>query len=224
MALSRARGGEYARDTRERFEQLFREVVLRDADTAIPEDPWAQLRLAIAAVFQSWLSQRAVAYRERHGLDDAAGTAVTVQAMVFGNADAESGTGVLFSRNPSTGTAEPFGEWLSRAQGEDVVSGIRAPQPLSALAELLPDVHAQLIDYARRLEKQHRDVQDIEFTVESGRLWLLQTRSAKRSPLGAVRFAAALAREGLIATDEALSRVTAEQVRNHAARSRSGRS
>ncbi|MFJ8818253.1 pyruvate, phosphate dikinase [Amycolatopsis thermoflava] len=207
--LARTRGAEYARDTRSRFEKLFSEVVGGE----VPADPWDQLRLAIAAVFRSWRSPRAVAYRRKHGLDDEAGTAVTVQTMVFGNADERSGTGVLFTRNPSTGEPEPFGEWLTRAQGEDVVSGARAPEPLDALARLLPDVHARLLDHARRLEQRNRDVQDVEFTVESGRLWLLQTRSAKRSPRGAVAFAAALAREGLISPAEAVSRVTADQVR-----------
>jgi pyruvate,orthophosphate dikinase len=208
--LARIRGAAYARDTRQRFEQLFSEVVgIEDP----PADPWVQLRLAIAAVFRSWRSPRAVAYRRRYGLDDEVGTAVTVQAMVFGNADERSGTGVLFTRNPSTGKPEPFGEWLTRAQGEDVVSGTREPQSLDALAVLLPEVHAQLIDHARRLEQRNRDVQDIEFTVESGRLWLLQTRSAKRSPRGAVAIAVALGREGLISPAEAVSRVTADQAR-----------
>lgn len=208
--LARTHGAEYARDTSSRFEALFSEVVGGDDP---PVDPWDQLRLAVAAVFGSWRSSRAVAYRRRYGLDDDAGTAVTVQAMVFGNLDERSGTGVLFSRNPSTGEPEPFGEWLTRAQGEDVVSGTREPQPLDALARLLPDVHTQLIDHARGLEQRHRDVQDIEFTVESGRLWLLQTRSAKRSPRGAVAFAAALGREGLISPADAVSRVSADQVR-----------
>ncbi|WAL64321.1 pyruvate, phosphate dikinase [Amycolatopsis cynarae] len=212
-ALSISMGETYARDTQERFAQLFRDVVLRDDQAAIPDDPWRQLRLAVEAVFRSWLSPRAVVYRKRHGLDDTAGTAVTVQAMVFGNADERSGTGVLFTRNPSTGAPEPFGEWMTRAQGEDVVSGTREPQPLSALAELMPDVHARLLEHARFLERHHRDVQDIEFTVESGRLWLLQTRSAKRAPRAAVRFAAALGREGLVDEETAVRMVTAEQVR-----------
>lgn len=208
QALSLSHGKEFVTDTRRCFEQVFRAV----AGSRIPEDPWAQLRMAIAAVFSSWHSPRAIAYRDKHKLDHSAGTAVTVQAMVFGNADTRSGTGVLFTRDPATGAAEPFGEWLGRAQGEDVVSGTRAAQPLSALAELLPEVHAQLIDYGRTLERIHRDVQDIEFTVESGRLWLLQTRSAKRSPLGALRFAVALARAGLISPREAVDRVTPEQL------------
>ena len=208
--LARTWGAEHARETRQCFEQHFSDVV---GVTDIPADPWVQLRLAIAAVFRSWRSPRAVAYRRRYGLDDEAGTAVTVQAMVFGNADECSGTGVLFTRNPSTGEPAPFGEWLTRAQGEDVVSGAREPRSLDALAVLLPEIHAQLIDHARRLEQRNRDVQDIEFTVESGRLWLLQTRSATRSPRGAIAIAAALGREGLISPAEAVSRVTADQVR-----------
>ncbi len=209
-SLVRSQGTAYARNTRQRFEQLFSEIV---GSTDIPADPWVQLRLAIAAVFRSWRTPRAVAYRRRYGLDDEVGTAVTVQAMVFGNADERSGTGVLFTRDPSTGKPEPFGEWLTRAQGEDVVSGTREPEALAALAMLLPEVHTQLIDHARRLEQRNRDVQDIEFTVESGRLWLLQTRSAKRSPRGAVAIAVALGREGLITPEEAVSRVTADQAR-----------
>jgi pyruvate,orthophosphate dikinase len=208
--LAEAVSPEYARDTRRRFEQQFGAVV---AITGPPADPWRQLRQAIAAVFESWRSSRAVAYRTRYGLDDSAGTAVTVQAMVYGNADARSGTGVLFSRDPSTGAAEPFGEWLTRAQGEDVVSGTRAPRPLAELARLLPEVHARLLEHAAFLERCHRDVQDIEFTVERGQLWLLQTRSAKRSPRAAIRFAAALAREGVVEPAEAVRMVSAEQVR-----------
>jgi pyruvate,orthophosphate dikinase len=208
--LAEAVSPEHARDTRRRFEQQFATVV---AGAELPADPWEQLRRAIAAVFESWHSPRAVAYRARHGLDDGAGTAVTVQAMVFGNADARSGTGVLFSRDPATGAAEPFGEWLARAQGEDVVSGVRSPRPLSDLARLLPEVHARLLAHAAFLERRHRDVQDIEFTVERGTLWLLQTRSAKRSPHAAIRFAVALAREGVVEPADAVRMVSAEQVR-----------
>ncbi|HWC84592.1 MAG TPA: pyruvate, phosphate dikinase [Pseudonocardiaceae bacterium] len=208
--LARAVSPEHARDTRRRFERQFGAVV---GGAKIPADPWRQLRTAIAAVFGSWHSARAVAYRARHGLDEHAGTAVTVQAMVYGNADARSGTGVLFSRDPATGAAEPLGEWLAEAQGEDVVSGDRSPRPLSDLAGLLPEVHARLLEHAAFLERRHRDVQDIEFTVERGQLWLLQTRSAKRSPRAAIRFAAALAREGVVQPAEAVRMVSAEQVR-----------
>jgi pyruvate,orthophosphate dikinase len=153
-----------------------------------------------------------VAYRRERGLDDDAGTAVTVQAMVFGNLDNASGTGVLFTRDPLAGEPEPFGEWLPRAQGEDVVSGTHDPLPLSALAAQLPTVYAQLMEIATRLERDARDVQDIEFTVESGRLWLLQTRAAKRSPRAAVRLAIALARERVITEAEALDRVSPDQI------------
>jgi pyruvate,orthophosphate dikinase len=199
----------FAADTRKRFEHQYESTV----GTPAPTDPWAQVHGAIEAVFRSWDSKRAIAYRKERGLDDDAGTAVTVQAMVFGNLDDRSGTGVLFTRDPLTGDPEPFGEWLARAQGEDVVSGTHDPAPLAALAAEQPQVHAELMDIARRLEEDGRDVQDLEFTVESGRLWLLQSRAAKRSPEAAVRLAAALGRERLIAPHEALDRITPEQVR-----------
>jgi pyruvate, orthophosphate dikinase len=179
----------------------------------VPADPRAQLREAVAAVFRSSGSRRARTYRKHYGLPQDMGTAVTVQAMVFGNLDARSGTGVLFSRNPLDGPAEPYGEYLPEGQGEDVVSGERTPQPLSALRDLLPDVHDELLASARALEAAEGDVQDIEFTVQSGTLYLLQARAAKRSALAAVRIAVDLVAEGLIDEDEALARVTAEQVR-----------
>jgi pyruvate,orthophosphate dikinase len=198
----------FAADTSRRFLAQYEETV----GSVPPADPWEQLHGAIAAVFSSWDSRRAIAYREERGIDHAAGTAVTVQAMVFGNLDDRSGTGVLFTRNPLTGDAAPFGEWLVRGQGEDVVSGRHDPQPLSALEAAQPQAHAELMRIARLLEGDGRDVQDLEFTVESGRLWLLQSRAAKRSPTAAVRLAVALAREGLISRAQALDRVSAEQV------------
>lgn len=198
----------YAGDTRSRFEEQFAKVVGRPA----PSDPWEQLRLAIGAVFESWHSHRAVAYRREHGIAHDGGTAVTVQAMVFGNLDNHSGTGVLFSRDPVTGAAEPYGEWLPRAQGEDVVSGRADARPLTELAALLPDVHHDLLMAADLLEQDGRDVQDIEFTVESGRLWLLQTRAAKRSPEAAIRHAVRMVAEGLISRREALDRITPTQI------------
>lgn len=197
----------FAADTRRRFEEQYEGTV----GEAAPSDPWAQVHGAIEAVFKSWDSRRAIAYRKERGLDDDAGTAVTVQAMVFGNLDAKSGTGVLFTRDPLTGDAEPFGEWLSQGQGEDVVSGTHDPEPLTALASSMPDVHQQLMDLATTLEQDGKDVQDLEFTVEAGKLWLLQTRSAKRSPQAAVRLAVQLQSEGLIDETEALNRVTADQ-------------
>jgi pyruvate,orthophosphate dikinase len=234
-ALARETGSDaFARDTRRRFLDLFARIVLRaeagtldpDASVAawqaqiaraagapVPDDPWQQLEAAIRAVFDSWHGRRAKRYREHHGIAHTMGTAVTVQAMVFGNSDARSGTGVLFSRNPLSGDATPYGEYLACAQGEDVVSGSHTPQSLDALARALPDVHAQLLHASAVLERENRDVQDIEFTVERGRLHLLQSRSAKRSPAAAVRCAVDLVDEGCITPDEALTRVSAEQVR-----------
>ncbi|MFI6867477.1 pyruvate, phosphate dikinase [Nocardia sp. NPDC050406] len=203
----------YADDTRQRFLTQYRETVLNDEHGAVPEDPWEQLRGAIEAVFRSWDSPRAKTYRRNRGVSDALGTAVTVQAMVFGNLDELSGTGVLFSRNPNTGDGPVYGEWLVGGQGEDVVSGRLTPRPLDDLARTQPQVHERLIAAARLLERDGRDIQDIEFTVESGTLWLLQSRAAKRSARAAVRAAVAMVEEGLIGTDQALDRVTADQIR-----------
>jgi pyruvate,orthophosphate dikinase len=194
-ALGALTGDEaFAADVARRFEEQFESVV----GTAPPADPWGQLHAAIAAVFASWRSRRAIAYRKDRGLPEEGGTAVTVQAMVFGNLDDRSGTGVLFSRNPLDGGGEPYGEWLARGQGEDVVSGRHDPAGLDALAREMPEVHRALLDLAARLEREARDVQDIEFTVQSGKLWLLQTRAAKRSAVAAVRLAVLLEREGVI--------------------------
>jgi pyruvate, orthophosphate dikinase len=179
----------------------------------VPADPWEQLRAAVAAVFASSRSRRAVAYRRHYGIPDDIGTAVTVQAMVFGNLDDASGTGVLFSRNPVTGAREPYGEYLARGQGEDVVSGRVTPRPLEHLAGTHPDVHAELLAAAECLDREGRDAQDIEFTVQRGELFLLQSRPAKRTARAAVRVACALVDEGLIEPREAVRRVTAEQVR-----------
>ncbi|MFF2552222.1 pyruvate, phosphate dikinase [Nocardia sp. NPDC058058] len=203
----------YADDTRARFVHQYRETVLGDANGDVPVDPWAQLRGAIEAVFRSWDSARAKTYRRNRGVPDTLGTAVTVQAMVFGNLDAESGTGVLFSRNPNTGDGPVYGEWLVGGQGEDVVSGRLTPRPLDDLAATQPAVHERLIAATELLERDGRDMQDIEFTVESGTLWMLQSRAAKRSARAAVRTAVAMVAEGLISADEALDRITADQVR-----------
>jgi pyruvate,orthophosphate dikinase len=198
----------FARDTRDRFEALFTQIV----GTAPPVDPRAQLLAAVRAVFESWNSRRARRWRDHQGIPHTLGTAVTVQAMVFGNRCARSGTGVLFSRNPLSGANEPYGEWLPRAQGEDIVSGRVSPQPLVALQAAQPEVAAALLHAARRLEAAAGDAQDIEFTVEGGRLWLLQTRTAKRSPRAAVRMAFDMAEEGLIVRETALARVSDEQL------------
>ncbi|AHH20673.1 pyruvate, phosphate dikinase [Nocardia nova SH22a] len=211
-SLAAAGRAEYAADTHRRFRAQYRETVLGVPGAVVPADPWQQLRGAITAVFRSWDSQRAKAYRRHHGVADDLGTAVTVQAMVFGNLDRDSGTGVLFSRNPNTGDGPAYGEWLTGGQGEDVVSGRTTPRPLADLAAVQPHVFRQLIAAAELLERDGRDIQDIEFTVESGRLWLLQSRPAKRSARAAVRAAVAMADEGLITTAEAVRRVGAEQI------------
>ncbi|HWJ82450.1 MAG TPA: pyruvate, phosphate dikinase [Nocardioides sp.] len=194
----------YAADTRRRFVEQFEKIV----GTTPPADPWEQLRLAVRAVLESWYSKRAVSYRAARGIPDTGGTAVTVQAMVFGNIDDRSGTGVLFTRDPLTGDPAPFGEWLPRGQGEDVVSGRFDALLLEELAAAQPEAHAELMGAAETLERAGRDVQDIEFTVQSGRLWLLQSRSAKRTPQAAVRTAVLLAEEGVITPAEALDRIT----------------
>jgi len=204
---------DYVRDTRGRFARQYLETVLDDQAGTVPSDPWAQLRGAVTAVLASWQSARAQTYRRSREIDADLGTAVTIQAMVFGNLDDRSGTGVIFSRNPSTGDPAPFGEWLHRGQGEDVVSGRVTPRPLVTLAVDLPEAYDELMAAARRLESVGRDVQDIEFTVESGRLWLLQTRSAKRSAAAAVRIAVDHVDEGLLSEIEAVDRITAGQVR-----------
>jgi pyruvate,orthophosphate dikinase len=205
---------EFAADTRSRFDAMYRRIVLGDDPARdVPDDPLVQLRGAIEAVFASWTNPRATAYRAHRGLDDTGGTAVVIQAMVFGNLHRDSGTGVVFSRNPATGADEPFGEWLPCAQGEDVVSGTFDCLPLEVLRSTQPQVHGELMAAATVLERVGRDVQDIEFTVEQGRLWLLQTRVAKRSPHAAVRLALKFRDAGVIDDAEALQRVTPEHIR-----------
>jgi pyruvate,orthophosphate dikinase len=178
-----------------------------DAGHTVPSDPRDQLEAAVRCVFASWNAPKAVSYRRLHGLEDLAGTAVTVQAMVFGNADSRSAAGVAFSRDPSSGAADPVVELLFEAQGEDVVSGRRVPADGAVLAARLPAVAAELGRALTTLERAATDVQDVEFTVESGRLWLLQTRAAKRTPRAALRIAVALVTEGLVDEAEAARRL-----------------
>lgn len=204
--LARPGAADFAHDTRRRFTSMYRRIV--GSAGPITDDPYAQLRASIEAVFASWNSPRAVAYRDHHGLDDQGGTAVVVQAMVFGNLTANSGAGVLSSRNPITGANEPFGEWLPGGQGDDVVSGLVAVAPITALRDQQPAVYDQLMAAARSLERMAGDVQEIEFTVEDSQLWLLQTRGAERSAQAAVRLALQLHHEGLIDDTETLRRVT----------------
>lgn len=208
QALAEQGTAAFARDTRQRFTRWYRRVV---ADT-VPEDPYLQLRAAIEAVFASWRTPRAAAYRAHRGLDDGGGTAAVVQAMVFGNMGAGSGAGVVFSRNPTTGDDHEFGEWLAGGQGDDVVSGTVDVEPITALRDQQPDVYDELTTAARTLERLTSDVQEVEFTVEDGTLWLLQTRAAKRSAQAAVRLALSLRRDGLIDDAEALRRVSPAHV------------
>jgi pyruvate,orthophosphate dikinase len=189
-----------------------REEVRRDTGAEVPTDPREQLRAVIKTVFGSWSSRRAKAYRRHWNISDDGGTAVIIQAMVFGNLGEDSGTGVLFSRNPLSGDPAPYGEWLPRGQGEDVVSGTHDPQPLEALAASMPAAHEALLSAAKLLERENGDIQDVEFTVERGELFLLQTRAAKRSPQAAVRAAVDLVDEGAIDRSEAVLRVTPEQL------------
>jgi pyruvate,orthophosphate dikinase len=190
-----------------RLGEEFREIVRKHTGQPFPTEPETQLDLAIDAVFASWQNDRARHYRRLNGIPDDSGTAVTIQAMAFGNSGATSGTGVGFTRNPSTGVAEIFGEFLANAQGEDIVAGTRTPSPISELEQLMPNVYQELCDITKRLELHYRDAQDFEFTVEHGKLFLLQTRSAKRSGTAAVRMAVEMAEEGLITKLEAIKRI-----------------
>jgi len=185
----------------------FKDHVKRETGTPFPDDPLAQLWGAIAAVFESWNTRRAQDYRKLHGIPDSMGTAVNVVAMVFGNLGEDSGTGVAFTRDPSTGQARLYGEYLLNAQGEDVVSGSRTPEPIATLGEKLPHPYQELERTARVLERHFRDVQDLEFTIERGRLYLLQTRRAQRSGAAAVRIACEMVDERLITQEEAVARI-----------------
>ena len=190
----------------------FKDAIQKATGAAVPDDPWEQLVNAVEAVLRSWHNPRAIFYRNQNGIDHGMGTAVTVMAMAFGNLGPTSGTGVLFTRDPSTGERKIYGEYLSNAQGEDVVAGVRTPQPISTLADVLPGPASQLMDLAAKLEAHYSDAQDVEFTIERGRLFILQTRSAKRTPSAAVKIAVNLAQEGSISKLDALLRVNPEDL------------
>jgi len=192
----------------EKFKAIVREKAGRD----FPSDPREQLDLAIRAVFRSWDNPRAITYRKQYDIPDDLGTAVNVQTMVFGNKGEDSATGVCFTRDPSTGEARRFGEYLVNAQGEDVVAGIRTPKSLSELAEEMPDLYRQLTEVMDKLEKHYRDMQDIEFTIEQKKLYMLQTRTGKRTAAAALKIAVDMVEEGLITKEEAVSRVQPEQL------------
>ncbi len=197
----------------------YKDAVARETGKDFPQDPHAQLWGAIGAVFSSWMNARAVTYRRLHDIPESWGTAVNVQAMVFGNMGETSATGVAFTRNPSTGESKLYGEFLINAQGEDVVAGIRTPQDITEYARqesgsdkasmetAMPDAFKELTRIYTMLEKHYRDMQDMEFTVEQGKLWMLQTRGGKRTAKAALRIAVELANEGLISKKDAVSRI-----------------
>ncbi|HZQ82374.1 MAG TPA: pyruvate, phosphate dikinase [Gaiellaceae bacterium] len=234
QGLARKTGSEeFARDCYRRLIQMYGETVdgishdrfspdddVEQARAAytdaiggdFPQDVRDQLRRAILAVFESWSSPRAQVYRRAHDIPEDLGTAVNVVQMVFGNKGERSGTGVAFTRDPSTGEQGLYGEFLANAQGEDVVAGIRTPEPIAAMREKLPNAFDQLVETMRRLEEHYRDVQDIEFTVEDEQLYLLQTRSAKRTAAAALKAAASMADEGLITREEAVARIDPAQL------------
>jgi pyruvate,orthophosphate dikinase len=187
----------------DKFKSKVKQVAKRD----FPQDPWEQLTMARDAVFGSWNNPRAITYRKLNDIPGNLGTAVNVQAMVFGNMGETSATGVGFTRNPSTGAKEFYGEYLTNAQGEDVVAGIRTPHPIADLEKEMPEVYRQLRDITNRLEKHYRDVQDFEFTVQEGKLFMLQTRTGKRTAQAAVKIAVDMVSEGLISKEEAVLRV-----------------
>ena len=190
----------------------FKAIVFADAGIAFPQDPLAQLAHAIEAVFRSWNGERARVYRRMEKIPDDLGTAVNVQAMVFGNKGDDSGTGVAFTRNPASGEHVPYGDFLTNAQGEDVVAGIRVTEPLSAMADEFPECHQQLLANMELLEQHYRDMCDIEFTIEQGRLFLLQTRVGKRTAEAALRMAVEMESDGLIDKREAVLRVAPDQL------------
>ena len=192
--------------------ERFKAIIKQEKGVDFPEDPQQQLQEAIAAVFRSWKGRRAVDYRRLNKIPDDLGTAVNVQTMVFGNMGNDSATGVAFSRNPSTGENELYGEYLVNAQGEDVVAGVRTPRPMAEMERDMPEVYRQFAEIARGLERHYKDVQDMEFTVERGKLYMLQTRTGKRTGAAAVRIAVDLVDEGLIDRETAVKRVEPQQL------------
>ncbi|MDP2936266.1 MAG: putative PEP-binding protein, partial [Dehalococcoidia bacterium] len=192
--------------------QRFLGLAKGETGNDFPQDPYEQLRLAIQAVFESWNNKRAIDYRNFHKIAHTLGTAVNIQTMVFGNMGEDSGSGVAFTRDPATGEKRLYGEFLTNAQGEDVVAGIRTPRPISELKLEMPQIYGELADIAQKLELHYRDAQDLEFTVERSRLYMLQTRGAKRTAAAAVKMAVEMARDGLITKAEAIQRVEPGQI------------
>ncbi len=192
-------------DDIQKIVKQFKKIVLLETGSDFPQDPYNQLKLAVEAVFLSWFSDRADQYRKINEISNTLGTAVNIVAMVFGNRDQNSGTGVAFTRNPSTGAKELFGEYLNVAQGEDVVAGIRTPKSISSLENSNQELYGELVNISKILESHYKDAQDMEFTVESNKLYMLQTRSAKRSALASVKISVDMVSEGLISKEESLN-------------------
>ena len=191
-----------------RFKEIYKEKMGEE----FPQEPRVQLMEAVKAVFRSWDNERAIVYRRMNDIPGDWGTAVNVQSMVFGNMGNTSGTGVAFTRNPSTGAKGIYGEYLINAQGEDVVAGIRTPQPITRLEEDLPECYEEFLKIANRLEEHYRDMQDMEFTIEDGKLYFLQTRNGKRTAQAALQIACDLVDEGMITPQEAVSRIEAKSL------------
>jgi pyruvate,orthophosphate dikinase len=190
----------------------YRRLVRKETGEDFPDDPWQQLEKAIEAVFHSWNNERAIYYRRMHAIPDSLGTAVNVQSMVFGNMGDDSGTGVAFTRNPSTGEKTFYGEYLMNAQGEDVVAGIRTPQPIAQLEKDQPLAYRQLLEIQEKLEGHFQDMQDIEFTIQEGKLYILQTRNGKRTGFAALKIACDLFDEGVLKAEQAITRMDPESV------------
>jgi pyruvate,orthophosphate dikinase len=190
----------------------FKALVKERTGKVFPNNPWDQLRGAAGAVFGSWMNDRAIVYRRKYNIPAEWGTAVNVQAMVFGNTGETSGSGVAFTRNPANGVNEFYGEFLVNAQGEDVVAGVRTPEPVLKLKDVMPKSYAELLAVRKTLEKHFKDVQDIEFTVQEGKLFMLQTRNGKRTAAAALKFAADMVKEKLIDWETAVMRNPADQL------------
>jgi pyruvate,orthophosphate dikinase len=190
----------------------YKDLYKKETGEDFPQDPYEQLMMAVEAVFKSWNNKRAIEYRRIYKIPETLGTAVNIQMMVFGNAGYDSGTGVGFTRDPSTGENKLYGEYLLNAQGEDVVAGIRTPKPIDELKKDIPNAYEELLKVKDILEKHYRDIQDFEFTIEKGKLYMLQTRTGQRTPIAAVKIAVDMVEEGLIKKDEAIMRVDPHQV------------
>ena len=190
----------------------FKEIYKAEKGVEFPQDPKEQLMEAVKAVFRSWDNPRAIYYRRMNDIPGSWGTAVNVQSMVFGNMGDDCGTGVAFTRNPATGEKKLYGEYLLNAQGEDVVAGIRTPQPIATLAEAMPEVYDQFVKTANILENHYRDMQDMEYTIEHGKLFMLQTRNGKRTAAAALKIAVDLVDEGMLTPDEAVLKVEPKQL------------